>query len=161
MTSEHGTYSCGRTTSSSVSGRYRRVRGSLLLEVLFAIFALVVCILPVVSLMLGSAKLNREAQIQAVAYQVARQELETVKAQSYANRVDTTKASFTIPAGLTANFSNEISMAGTYSIVNYSPYTNPPVQQITVQVMWKRMDTPYSGNTSIELSGLAAKEPGK
>lgn len=139
----------------------RRQRGSLLLEVLFALFALVVCVLPAVSLMVTSTKLNREAQIQAVAYLAARQELAALKAESYLTRSVTPQASFSIPASLTSNFSSEVSMAGTYSVASYGTAAHPPVQQITVKVMWKRMDTPYSGNTSVELSGLVSQEPNK
>lgn len=147
----------GSGKGRSGSGR----SGFMLLELVFTLFALTVCILPVVAVMVSARKLNRQAEVQTVAYQAARQELEALKAQSYGNRSVISKASFTIPANLTANFSSEVAMTGTYSIASYNAYTNPPVQDISVRVTWKRMDTSQSTNSAVELSSLLAKEPGK
>lgn len=141
-------------------GRLRR--GSLLLEVQVALFIIVLCLLPTIGVMIYSRKLNRQAQIQTVAYQAARQEMASLQAQAYANRNLVTSGTFAIPANLAGNFSTEIAMAGTYSIATYSAYTTPPVQQLTVEVTWKRMDTTASNvYSSVELSQLAAQEPGK
>ena len=133
----------------------------MLLELMFALFAITVCIMPSVTMMITARKINRQAQIQSVAYQIAQQQLETLRAQTYGNRSVVSQAAFAIPPTLTSNFSSEVAMSGSYSISSYSPFTKPPVQEITVKVTWKRMNTTSSGYSVVELSALCAQEPGR
>jgi len=111
----------------------RRVRrGFTLAEVAVSMLMVVVGILPVITLMLLARHVDNQARIQAAAYNIARQEIDTLKAQSWSNRVAVSQSSFAIPTSITNEFPNQ-SMQGDYNITTVSN-TFPATQQISVRV---------------------------
>ena len=129
------------------------------METITALFVLVVGIVPGVTLLLASRHLDQQAQVQAAAYQAARQEMEILRTLLYANRPAASQAAWTIPAGVTAEFPGQ-SLTGDYNVTAYGSSAQPPMQQISVRVRWHRMDA--SGVTSsVVLNSLIAQEPGK
>src|SRR5947207_11235774 len=103
-----------RLASAQVHIRKKR-KGFGLLEVILTLFIIVLTLMPLLALMVKSGRLNQQSQIQAAAYQIARQQLESLKGKRYGNRTTIASATFTIPASVTSRFPN-ISMAGSYSI---------------------------------------------
>src|ERR1041385_6438856 len=110
--------------------RYRRITaGFTLVDIMAALFVIVVGVLSSYTLLVGGRRLSGQSQIQTAAYQVARQELEDVKAYKLGNRAVTAGTPFTIPDTILAQFPNQ-SFSGSYSISNFGAYTSPPAQQI-------------------------------
>lgn len=141
--------------------RRRREAGFTLIEIVAALFIIVVCILPITSLLLSARSLDQQAQVQAVAYNAARQEMETLRAEKFANHPVAAQAGFAIPNSLTAQFPT-ISLVGSYSIASVSSYggASYPVQQIAVQVRWNNASA--SGTPSfVRLDTLLTQEPGR
>lgn len=118
--------------------RRRKGRGGFsLIELVVAMFVIVVGVMPIVALLLSSRWLDGQAQVQAAAYEVARQEMETLRSQTPANRLATTQTTFTIPTAVTALHPQQ-AMAGDYSIARISTMGDAThaVQQIAVRVAW-------------------------
>ena len=134
----------------------RRSGGFTIIETVAALFTLVVGIVPMVTLLLASRTLNQQAQLQAVAYSLGRQEMEALKAPSYGNRVAASQVSFAIPANITTQYPNA-AFAGDYTLRTYSPAGQIPAeQQIIVRVRW---NNPVSeqAKSSIELDTISAQ----
>ena len=130
-----------------------------MIELVVAFYVLITLMLPCCALMIGGRALSRQSQIQAAAYQAARQELETLRSYKFNNRLATTSTTFTIPASITAQFP-QAQLKGVYSISSFGALTNPPMQQIIVKVSWVR-NQPFSGNTSyVRYDALVVQEPG-
>jgi type II secretory pathway pseudopilin PulG len=133
-------------------------RGFTLVETALAIVLIVVAIVPIFSLFLASRTLDMQAKIQAAAYDVARQQLETLRAQSFTNRLAVSSASFTIPAPIAAQYPN-YSLTGDYNIVNYNG-SFPVQQQIVVRVRWTRPGQSSTVKSQIVLNTLIAQGAG-
>lgn len=129
------------------------------MESVIAIGVMAVTLLPCIALMWTSRRLNQRSQIEGMAYQVARQQLETLKSQRYGNRVNV-ESTFTIPANVGDKFP-QIDMKGYYAIATQGAYTSPPLQKITVRVTWKKPDSKDGVINKIDLCTLIAQEPGK
>ena len=137
----------------------RSRKGFALLDILVALFVLVVLMLPCCELLIGGRRLEQQAEIQALAYQVARQELENLRTLKYGNRTVTTSTPFAIPPSALTQFPQQ-NLAGTYSISSYGAYASPPVQQIVVQVTWNRYGAD-TATSSVQVDTLDAQEPGR
>ena len=138
----------------------RRTRGFTIIETVATLFTLVVGILPMVSLLLASRVLGQQAQMQAAAYSLGRQEMATLLSPSYGSRLAVSQASFAIPSTLTSQFPNA-AFTGDYTLNTYSPAGQVPAeQQIIVRVCWTN---PASQGTtsSIELDTISAQGAGR
>jgi len=138
----------------------RRQKGFTLIEVSISMLLVVVGILPMIVLLLLARHVDDQAKIQAAAYNIARQEIDTVKAQSWSDRKVGTTTSFTIPSSIAAEFPNQ-SLAGTYTVLT-SNATFPALQQIVVRVSWTNSSS-VSGSpgSSITVDTLAAQGAGE
>lgn len=138
-------------------------RGTALIEVIVAIFVIGVGMLPMLGLFLGARALDQQAQAQAAAYNVARQEMEVLAGQKFANR-PASAGTFTIPAAVQAQFPS-LNMIGRYAITNVSSYGGAayPVQQVAVEVRWT--NNAASGQnaavSSVRVDTLITQEPNK
>lgn len=117
--------------------------GFTLVEVMAALFVIVIGVLPVVGVLLSSRGLDRQAQIQAAAYLAARRQVELLRTQPFAGRPSVTQAAFTLPASLTAEFP-DVRLTGDYSVVAVPTLGDAThaVQQLVVRVRWTRRDAP-------------------
>ncbi len=160
---------CCHTSHKRPRGRDRRRRqtGAVLIEVMAAFFVVVVGMLPMLGLFLASRSLDQQAQAQAAAYGVARQEVEILAGQKYSNRPVST-GTFTVPASILAQFPG-MSMTGRYAITSVSSYGGAkyPVQQVVVEVRWANntnTNTASSTNgaySSVRVDTLITQEPNK
>ena len=148
-----------RAVSGPVRKGFKR-KGFSLLEIILTLFIIVLTLMPLLALLVHARRMNQQSQIQAAAYQIGRQQLETLKGKRYGNRTAINSATFPIPTSVTSRFPN-ISMAGTYSIASYGAYTNPPMKQITVRVTWNRTDVSGTIPSKIQLDALTTQEPGR
>jgi type II secretory pathway pseudopilin PulG len=140
--------------------RRKKCRGFTLVEVAISMLMFVVGVLPIIVLMVLARRVDNQAKIQAAAYNIARQEIDTLRAQSWGNRSPVTQASFTIPTSVTNEFPNQ-TMTGDYNVVTNNA-TFPAVQQIAVRVRWYRADSAsYNQVSSIVLDTLTAQGAGK
>lgn len=146
-------------TGSRMIGRPRRKRGFALLDVTVALFVTALLMLACCTMLIGSRRLSEQSQIQAAAYQAARQELETLRSFKFGNRLAATNGSFTIPSDISSQFPNQ-DMTGTYSISAYGAYTSPPIQQIVVRVSWSRLGVYKATTSEVQLDSLDTQEPG-
>lgn len=135
----------------------RRTRGFTIIETVATLFTLVVGILPMVSLLLASRVLGQQAQMQAAAYSLGRQEMATLLSPSYGSRLVVSQASFAIPTTLTSQFPNA-AFTGDYTLRTYSPAGQVPAeQQIIVRIRWTN-PTSRGTTSSIELDTISAQD---
>jgi type II secretory pathway pseudopilin PulG len=139
--------------------RGRQTRAFTLIEVSIAMLMVVVGVLPMIALMMLARHVDNQAKIESAAYNIARQEIDTLKAESWSNRVTGT-GTFTIPSSVSSEFPNQ-SLAGQYNIATVSS-TFPALQQITVRVSWTNSSTVSGSPTSsVILDTLAAQGAGE
>jgi len=126
--------------------------GSIMLDVVFALWACIIAFLPIAALLVASQLTDREAQIQTVATNEAEMEMETLRSQSFANTQAMTAGSFAIPASLTSAYPT-VSMAGNYNISSVAGLGDVahPVIQIAVMVKWSRPDTKAGTFSSVRV----------
>ncbi len=142
-----------------------RRSGFTLIETMMAMFVVVVGLLPMLGLFLSARALDQQAQAQAAAYSVARQEVESLAAQKFANRPVSTGA-FAVPDAIVAQFPG-LNMTGSYVITTVSGYGGAayPVQQIAAQVQWANNVGPTHGAgaalSSVRVDTLITQEPNK
>lgn len=137
--------------------------GFTLIEAIISL-AVIVLILPMIALMLVGRTLDQQAEVQAVAFNVARQELETLRALNYLDRPsDGTPRSFPIPTAVQMQFPNysysgaTANFTGTYAVL---PGAISNTQEIRVTVSWIRSGA--TGITSsVTLDTLNAKGAGE
>ena len=138
----------------------RRQQAFTLIEVSISMLLVVVGILPLIALLLLARHVDDQAKIQAAAYNIARQEIDTIKAQSWSDRKVGSTTSFSIPTSISSEFPNQ-SLSGTYSIVS-SNATFPAVEQIIVRVAWTNSSSASgSPGSSITVDTLAAQGAGE
>lgn len=118
--------------------RRPRTQGFTLIEIALAMFVIVIGMLPILSLLLASRRLDAQAQVKAAAYHAAWDTLETLRVQSLADRPATTYTAFTLPSSVTQAYPAE-GLTGSYSVVAVAGLgdTKHVVQQIAVSVSWK------------------------
>jgi type II secretory pathway pseudopilin PulG len=149
-----------RRRSRPDRGEGRRPSGAggfTLVETLVALFVIVVGMLPLLGLLLNSRHLDLQARAQAAAYNVGRNELETLRAQSYVNRTAVSGATFPIPSSITSEFPTQ-NLSGSYSIINRTDLGDSThlIQQIVVSVTWQ--NAAANGPTSsVRLDTLVAQ----
>lgn len=145
-----------------IPGQRRVRRGSTLIEVIVALFVIVIGVLPITALLLSSRSLDEQAQVQAAAYQAARQELETLRSQALANRPATARTTFPIPAAIAALHTRQ-AMIGDYSIATVPSLGDGthPVQQIVVRVSWTSGTGGGGAASSVRLDSLIAQGAGQ
>jgi prepilin-type N-terminal cleavage/methylation domain len=125
-------------------------RGYSLIEVMIALLLSVAGFVPILSLLTMSQQVGQQAQIQAVAYNVARQQMEQLRALDHSNRPLTAEKAFPIPDDATAALplrASAVTMTGTYAI---TATTSGTLRQIDVVVRWK---------SAVRGSGSAAQSP--
>lgn len=123
-------------------------------------FTLVIGILPMVTLLVASKALNQQAQLQAIAYSLGRQEMESLRSPAYGDRPASSQATFAIPSAVTAQFPNA-ALGGSYTLRTYSPAAQYPAeQQIVVRVHWINPAS-RGATSSIELDTLSTQGAGQ
>lgn len=153
-----------RMSRTPPGGRFRRHQtGMVLMEAIAALFVVVVGMLPMVGLFLASRALDQQAQAQAAAYSVARQEVEILASLKFANRPVST-GTFTVPDAVRAQFPG-LNMTGAYAVTSVSAYGGAayPVRQVAVEVHWAN-NTAAGANaplSSVRVDTLIAQEPNK
>jgi len=120
----------------------KKQTGSMLLDVIFALWVVVIALLPISALLVGARLLDRQAQIQTVATNAAELEIESIHSQSFANTALMGSGTFVIPPSVLSAFPAD-SMAGRYVV---SPVAglgdlSHRVVQVAVLVSWTRPDT--------------------
>ncbi len=137
--------------------------GFTLIETIISL-AVIVLILPMITLMLVGRKLDQQAEVQAVALNVARQELEDLRTLNYSDRPsDGTPRSFPMPTAVQTQFPNysysgaTANFTGTYMVL---PGSISNTQEIRVTVSWLRSGT-TSITSSITLDTLNAQGAGE
>jgi type IV pilus modification protein PilV len=143
------------TSLRRLQTRRRAQRGTSLIEVMIALFVIVVGLLPSLSLCGSSCRLSQQAQLRAAAYNSARDQMESLRALQFASRTTETTQSFTIPSAVTTQFPNA-RMTGTYMVVPLST----TLQQVIVQVSWRNASA-NAPTSTIRLNTIVAQEPGK
>ena len=146
-----------------------RRSGFTLTETALALFVIALGVVPVVALLINARRLGQQAQVQTAAYAAARQQLESLRSLSYANRPAASGVVFSLPAAVTTEFPIEFPNAGTTSYASYDVLSRAdlgdsqhPVQQIVVRVFWVRGDTYGAAATSgVRLTTLVAKGSAK
>jgi Tfp pilus assembly protein PilE len=123
----------------------------MLAEVLLAMVVVVIAILAIVVCVVFSERLTRQASMQAVACDVARQKLESLRNEQFANRTAVTAASFTVPAYVTTAFA-QYNFSGSYNIVA----TSSTLQQIVVRVAWTDADNVNGPVSQVRLDTFVA-----
>ena len=147
--------------------RRRRGDAFTLVELVFALMVLAVGMVPVLCMLIVSQRVSQQAQIQRIAYNVARNQLERVTAESFTNcsaavsNCNTvSETSFPIPASLTGNIPHGVTMTGTYAVAATSSAT---VRQVSVLVRWSSAlgNSSTAGPASeVRLSTLVTQQPG-
>jgi len=137
-------------------------QGFTLIEISIALFVIVIGILPIISLLLSSRKLDEQAQVKAVAYHAAWDTLETLRAQSLADRPTTANTAFTLPAAVTQAYPAE-NLTGSYSIASVASLgdTRHPVQQIAVSVSWQNASASGTVTSSERISSYVTEGAGR
>src|SRR5579884_4042101 len=132
----------------------KKTAGFTLAEVIVAMAVVVIGILPLSLLFVSSRHLSDQAQIQSAAYNVAREEMETLRAQNFKDRTVGTTTAFTIPSNISSEFPTA-SMTGSYLISSYSTDPNGVynTQQIVVRVSWTNMEN-QKGTSFVQLDTI-------
>ena len=138
--------------------------GFTLVEAMVALAVMVVGIVPLATLMLTGRHLDQQAEVQAVAFNVARQELETLRALNYNDRqADGVSRSFPIPTTVQTQFPNYSYTGATANFTGGYVVTPGPVantQEIVVTVRWLRSGS-LGTASSATLDSLNAQGAGE
>lgn len=124
------------------SRSYRKLcptRAFTMIEALFACMILIFGFLPILGVLLLSMRVGQQGQARAIAYNVARYEMEQLQQRAWQNLPVTADTSFTIPTSLAGQLPYGIVLVGKYNITapNVSPATTlTNLRQITVSVSW-------------------------
>jgi type II secretory pathway pseudopilin PulG len=147
--------------------RRRRASAFTLTELVFSLMVLAVGMVPVMCMLIVSQRVSQQAQIQRIAYNVARYQLERVTSESFTNCSSTlsncntvSETGFTIPASLTGTIPRGVTLTGTYAIAATSSTT---VRQVSVLVRWSSTmgnSTTNNPNSEVRLSTLVTQQPG-
>ena len=140
-----------------------QTRGFTLAEVIAALAVVVVGVLPLSLLFVSSRQLSNQAQIQCAAYNVAREEMEKLRALNFNDRTINTTVSFPISPTVAALYvNNTYNMSGSYYIT--SPYWSDPkgvynTQQIVVRVSWTNADQ-FKSTSFVQLDTINSNVAG-
>ncbi len=145
----------------------RRTTGFTLTELVFAMLVLTVGMVPIICMLIVSQRVSQQAQVQRVAYNVARYELEQVTSESFVNCAGglsncnaVSERSFTIPSNLTGTLPHGVVLTGTYAITTTS---SASLRQVSVLVRWSSVlgnSVTNSPSSEVRLSTLVAEQPG-
>jgi prepilin-type N-terminal cleavage/methylation domain-containing protein len=132
--------------------------GFTLVETLVTLFIIGIGMLPLLDLLLRARHLDLQTRAQAAAYNVARDELETLRSLSYANRTPISGATFVIPSSISSEFPT-LNLNGSYSIINRTDLGDSKhgMQQIAVSVTWQNAAAASGSTSSLCLDTLVAQ----
>lgn len=125
-------------------------------------FVIVVGILPIISLLLASRRLDQQAQVRAVAYHAAWDTLETLRAQTPADRPSTTYTAFALPSSVTQAYPAE-GLTGSYSVASVAGLGDArhSVQQIAVSISWRNASAAGTVTSSERISTYVTQGAGQ
>lgn len=154
----------GRGHTAKLPRRFRRrAQGLTLTETLLSLFLLVLSVLPVLTVLMLSQTLTLQAQARSVAYNIARREIEILRARSHTARpVTTLPLAFNADAALLAAFpggANAVQLDCSFSI---GSTTSTSLRQAVVSVRWRNLSgIGQSSNawSEVRLDTLIASEP--
>jgi hypothetical protein len=129
----------------------------ILVDVILALYVVVIALLPITALLISARYLDRQAQLNAVATNAAELEIEALRAQSFANTKAETTGTFIIPPALLTTFPN-VSMSGSFMVTSVSGLgdSGHGVLQVAVLVTWNRPDL-HSKVSSVRLDSYIAQ----
>ena len=144
--------------------RRRAQAGVSLVEILISFFVIVIGFLPLMTVLLLAQRLGQQAQVKAVAYSAARQQMETIRSWSQANRAPTVSGgspvynAFTVPPNIAAQFSTQVAVQGSYAIFA-TPSSS--LRQVVVVVRWHNTSPGFHDTiwSEVRLNTLIAQEP--
>lgn len=146
--------------------RRRRATAFTLTEMVFSLMVLSIGLVPVLCMLVVSQRVSQQAQIQRIAYNIARYQLERLTSESFTNCASAlnncsavSETNFTIPASLNGAIPRNVTMSGTYAIATTSSST---MRQVTVRVAWASVmssSTTGGAASEVRLSTLVAQQP--
>lgn len=115
----------------------------MLLETTVAMYTLLIGILTFCAMAVFANKVQMQASIRSNAYQIAKQQLDTLQTTSFENLLPTTSdVEFEIPADVIASLpggtNSKYEVSGLYKIENRSTTT----RTVSVRIRWRNASTP-------------------
>lgn len=148
----------GRPVYGARSGRLRR--GVMLLETTVAMFTLLMGVLTFAGMAVFAQKVGLQAQIRTAAYQVANQQIETLRTSSFENLQLVGETPFVVPSSLIESLpgrtNSKYEVGGSYRVESMSS----TVKKVSVRVRWRNASTPEGQSapwSEVRLATLVAR----